>query len=56
MGHDMKNIILGSLILLVYAGCILGPDPRQVYRKYLDKFQGTDIDVINKGVFVYPEA
>jgi iron complex transport system substrate-binding protein len=31
-------------------------DPRQVYEEYLEEFQGVDVDVINKGVFVYPEA
>lgn len=31
-------------------------DPRQVYQEYLEKFQGADVDVINQGVFVYPEA
>lgn len=29
--------------------------PRDVYQEYLNRFQGVDIDVVNKGVFVYPE-
>jgi len=31
-------------------------NPRAVYQEYLKRFQGVDIDVINKGVFVYPEV
>lgn len=30
--------------------------PREAYQEYLNQFQGTEVDVINKGVFVYPEA
>lgn len=30
--------------------------PREAYQEYLDGFQGAKVDVINKGVFVYPEA
>jgi|WetSurMetagenome_2_1015567.scaffolds.fasta_scaffold02261_5 iron complex transport system substrate-binding protein len=30
--------------------------PREAYQEYLDQFQRTKVDVINKGVFVYPEA
>ncbi|MFB3766204.1 MAG: hypothetical protein ACE14P_13290 [Methanotrichaceae archaeon] len=30
-------------------------NPRATYQEYLKKFWGADIDVINKGVFVYPE-
>lgn len=30
--------------------------PREAYQEYLKRFQGVDIDVINKGVFVYPES
>jgi iron complex transport system substrate-binding protein len=31
-------------------------NPREVYQEYIDRFQGADVDVTNKGVFVYPEA
>ncbi len=31
-------------------------DPKQVHKEYLQKFQGLDIDLDRKGVFVYPEA
>jgi iron complex transport system substrate-binding protein len=30
--------------------------PRGAYQEYLNEFQGADVDVVNKGVFVYPEA
>jgi iron complex transport system substrate-binding protein len=30
--------------------------PREAYQEYLDEFQGAKVDVINKGVFFYPEA
>ena len=30
--------------------------PREAYQEYLKEFQGKDVDVVNKGVFVYPEA
>ena len=30
--------------------------PREAYQEYLDQFQKTKVDVVNKGVFVYPEA
>lgn len=30
--------------------------PREAYQEYLDLFQRTKVDVVNKGVFVYPEA
>jgi iron complex transport system substrate-binding protein len=30
--------------------------PREAYQEYLNEFQGADVDVVNKGVFVYPEA
>ena len=30
--------------------------PREAYQEYLKEFQGRDVDVVNKGVFVYPEA
>lgn len=30
--------------------------PREVYQEYLQKFQGVDVDVVSRGVFVYPEA
>jgi len=30
-------------------------NPREAYQEYLKRFQGVDIDVINKGVFAYPE-
>ncbi|MFZ2472217.1 MAG: ABC transporter substrate-binding protein [Methanothrix sp.] len=29
--------------------------PREAYQEYLKEFQGVDVDVVNKGVFVYPE-
>jgi iron complex transport system substrate-binding protein len=29
--------------------------PREAYQEYLTKFQGANVDVVNKGVFVYPE-
>jgi iron complex transport system substrate-binding protein len=31
-------------------------DPKEVHEEYLQKFQGLDIDLDQKGVFVYPEA
>jgi ABC-type Fe3+-hydroxamate transport system substrate-binding protein len=31
-------------------------NPREAYQEYLKKFQDVDIDVINKGVFAYPET
>jgi iron complex transport system substrate-binding protein len=31
-------------------------NPRETYQEYLNEFQGAKVDVINKGVFVYPEA
>jgi iron complex transport system substrate-binding protein len=31
-------------------------NPREAYQEYLSEFQGAQVDVINKGVFVYPEA
>jgi iron complex transport system substrate-binding protein len=45
-----------------YIGRWLQPDifgdynPREAYQEYLDLFQGTNVDVMNKGVFVYPET
>lgn len=30
--------------------------PREAYQEYLNEFQGAQVDVVNKGVFVYPEA
>ena len=30
--------------------------PREAYQEYLKEFQSADVDVVNKGVFVYPEA
>jgi iron complex transport system substrate-binding protein len=30
--------------------------PREAYQEYLKEFQNADVDVVNKGVFVYPEA
>ena len=30
-------------------------NPREAYQEYLSRFQGVDIDVINKGVFAYTE-
>ncbi|MHB8117932.1 MAG: hypothetical protein ACYDHX_04270 [Methanothrix sp.] len=33
-----------------------GNSPCEAYQEYLKEFQGADVDVVNKGVFVYPEA
>jgi len=30
-------------------------NPRQAYQEYLNRIQQVDVDVVNKGVFVYPE-
>jgi hypothetical protein len=30
--------------------------PREAYQEYLKEFQNADVDVVNKGVFVYPEG
>jgi iron complex transport system substrate-binding protein len=30
--------------------------PRESYQEYLKEFQNADVDVVNKGVFVYPEG
>ena len=30
--------------------------PREAYQEYLKEFQDVDVDVVNKGIFVYPEA
>lgn len=45
-----------------YIGKWLHPDifkdyePRSVYQEYLREIQGVNVDVVNKGVFVYPEV
>jgi len=31
-------------------------NPREAYQEYLRNFQGLDLDVVNNGVFAYPEA
>ncbi len=31
-------------------------NPRWVYQEYLERFQRVDVNVVDKGVFVYPEA
>jgi iron complex transport system substrate-binding protein len=31
-------------------------NPREAYQEYLKRFQEVDVDVLNRGVFVYPEA
>ncbi len=31
-------------------------NPRAAYQEYLNRFQKADVDVVNRGVFVYPEA
>jgi iron complex transport system substrate-binding protein len=30
-------------------------NPREAYQEYLTRFLGLDLDVVDKGVFVYPE-
>jgi iron complex transport system substrate-binding protein len=30
-------------------------DPRAIHQEYITRFQGLDIDLDKKGVFVYPE-
>jgi len=30
-------------------------DPKAIHQEYLTRFQGLDIDLDKKGVFVYPE-
>jgi iron complex transport system substrate-binding protein len=46
---------MGYLGKWMHPGKFQDYNPRWAYQEYLNEFQGAKVDVINKGVFVYPE-
>ena len=54
IGGTRNFIGIGYLAKWLYPELFSDLDPKAVHQEYLTKFQGLDIDLDEKGVFVYP--
>jgi iron complex transport system substrate-binding protein len=55
IGGTRNFIGIGYLAKWLYPELFADLDPKAIHQEYLTKFQGLDIDLDEKGVFVYPK-